>query len=116
MKCSGGEVGSYPTKTRPLISGTEAGLAYVLLERTIYERKEGSNMNATTTTDTVHPIQGSITSSVARSGSLMEAIGAIATVALAIVGLAGVFSVTMASIATIVIGAAILIEGASLTA
>ncbi len=40
----------------------------------------------------------------------MEAIGAIAAIALAIVGLAGVFSNTMAAIATIVIGASILSE------
>lgn len=44
---------------------------------------------------------------------MMEAIGALATIALAIVGLAGVFSPTMASIATIIVGAAILIEGGS---
>ncbi len=44
---------------------------------------------------------------------MMEAVGAFATIALAIVGLAGVFSSTMAAIATIVIGAAILIESGS---
>lgn len=44
-------------------------------------------------------------------GSLMEAVGAIATIALSIVGLAGIFSPTMAAIATIVIGASLLIEG-----
>ncbi|HEV2394699.1 MAG TPA: hypothetical protein VG146_20295 [Verrucomicrobiae bacterium] len=49
----------------------------------------------------------------AAGGSLVEAIGALATIALAIVGLAGVFSPTMAAIATIVIGASILIEGGS---
>ncbi len=40
----------------------------------------------------------------------MEAVGALATIALAIVGLAGVFSNTMAAIATIVIGASVLSE------
>jgi hypothetical protein len=44
------------------------------------------------------------------NGSIMEAFGAIATMALAIVGLAGVFSATMAAIGTIIIGAAILME------
>ncbi len=49
-------------------------------------------------------------------GSMTEAAGAFATIALAIVGLAGVFSGTMAAIATVVIGAAILIESGSLGA
>lgn len=44
-------------------------------------------------------------------GLVGEAIGAIAVIALAIVGLAGEFSFTMAAIATIIIGATILIEG-----
>ena len=47
------------------------------------------------------------------NGSIMEAFGAIATMALAIVGLAGVFSATMAAIGTIIIGAAILMESDS---
>lgn len=46
----------------------------------------------------------------------MEAVGAIATIALAIVGLAGVLRPIMASIATIVIGAALLLEGGSMGA
>ncbi len=49
----------------------------------------------------------------AASGSAMEAFGAMAGIALAIVGLAGVFPSTMAAIATIVLGAAILLEGGS---
>jgi hypothetical protein len=44
-------------------------------------------------------------------GSMMEAVGAIATMALAIVGLAGVLTPTMTAIATIVIGASFLLEG-----
>jgi hypothetical protein len=40
-----------------------------------------------------------------------EAIAAVAVIALAIVGLAGVFSETLAAIATIVLGAGILVEG-----
>jgi len=45
------------------------------------------------------------------TGSVTEGIGAIATIALAIVGLAGVFVNEMAAIATIVIGCVILMEG-----
>lgn len=45
------------------------------------------------------------------SGSMMESVGAIAAIALAIVGLAGVISVTVAAIATIIVGASLLIEG-----
>jgi hypothetical protein len=48
------------------------------------------------------------------TGGAVEGFGAIATIALAIVGLAGVFSTTMAAIAAIVLGAAILFEGGSL--
>src|SRR5262249_7927802 len=44
-------------------------------------------------------------------GSVTEAIGAIGAVVLAIIGLAGILSSLMASIATIVIGAALLMEG-----
>ncbi|HEV2208252.1 MAG TPA: hypothetical protein VG167_05715 [Verrucomicrobiae bacterium] len=46
-------------------------------------------------------------------GSMMEAIGAIATIALAIVGLTGIWPAILASVATIVTGAAFLIEGGS---
>jgi len=44
------------------------------------------------------------------NGTIIEAFGALATLALAIVGLAGVLSGTLAAIATIIIGAAILME------
>jgi hypothetical protein len=44
------------------------------------------------------------------NNSIMEAFGAIATIALAIVGLAGVFSPTMAAIGVIIVGAAVLME------
>ncbi len=50
------------------------------------------------------------------ASSMLEAAAAIAVIALAIVGLAGVFSSTMAAIATIVVGAAVLIQGGTLTA
>lgn len=43
-------------------------------------------------------------------GSILEGFGAIATIALAIVGLAGVFPLTLAAIAAIVVGAATLVE------
>jgi len=49
----------------------------------------------------------------AAGSSTMEAFGALAAIALSIVGLAGVFSALMAAIATIILGAAILIEGGS---
>ena len=45
---------------------------------------------------------------------MMEAFGAIATIVLAIIGLAGVLSLSMAAIATIIMGAAILTESGSL--
>ncbi len=43
--------------------------------------------------------------------SIMEAFGAFATIALAIVGLAGIWPAILAAVATIVVGAAILMEG-----
>ncbi len=43
--------------------------------------------------------------------SIMEAFGALATIALAIVGLAGTWPAILAAVATIVVGAAILMEG-----
>ncbi len=49
-------------------------------------------------------------SSVGTGGSVLEASGGIATIALSIVGLAGIFRPTMAAIATIVLGASILSE------
>lgn len=47
------------------------------------------------------------------AGSALEGFGAVATIALAIVGLAGVLSSTMAAIATIIVGAATVLEGAA---
>jgi hypothetical protein len=49
-------------------------------------------------------------------GAIVESAGAIATIALAIVGLAGVFSLSMAAIATIVLGASMWIEGGAYAA
>jgi hypothetical protein len=46
----------------------------------------------------------------------METIGSIATIALAIVGLSGIWSTVMAAIATIVVGAAFLSEGGAIGA
>jgi hypothetical protein len=48
--------------------------------------------------------------------TLMESIGAIATIALTIAGLTGVYSMTLAAIAMIVLGAAIWIEGGAFVA
>ena len=63
-----------------------------------------------TTTEAIHhPMRETAFKWVA-GGSMVEAIGALATMALAIVGLAGVLSATLASIATIVLAAAILIQ------
>ncbi|HLJ96030.1 MAG TPA: hypothetical protein VKU02_22840 [Gemmataceae bacterium] len=49
-------------------------------------------------------------------GSAVESIGGIATVVLAIVGLAGVFPIYLAAVAAIVLGAALLIQGAAIAA
>src|ERR1051326_8768338 len=49
-------------------------------------------------------------------GSAVEAIGALAAIALAIVGLAGILSTTVAAIATIILGAAILTQGGAFDA
>lgn len=49
------------------------------------------------------------------SASFTEAIGAIGAIVLSIVGLAGILASTLAAIATIVVGAAILVEGGAAT-
>jgi hypothetical protein len=46
---------------------------------------------------------------------MLEGFGALATMALAIIGLAGLFPASMAAIAAIVLGAAILFEGGAVT-
>jgi hypothetical protein len=67
-------------------------------------------MNTTEAHASHNPSDESMTKRV--SGGIMgETIAAIAVIALAIVGLAGVFSETLAAIATIVLGAGILVEG-----
>src|SRR5690242_5352429 len=50
----------------------------------------------------------------AGSGALIDAIGGLATIVLAIIALAGVASGTIVSIATIVFGAALLIHGGAM--
>jgi hypothetical protein len=67
-------------------------------------------MNMTTQTMEHHPTRATAFKWVA-SSSVMAAIVAIAVIALSIVGLARVYPPTMAAIATIIVGAAILIEG-----
>lgn len=47
-------------------------------------------------------------------GSIMESVGAIGAIILAIIGLAGILSDTMAAVTTIVVGAAILMEGGAM--
>jgi hypothetical protein len=54
--------------------------------------------------------EGTILKRIAR-GWLTEAVGAFVTIGVAIIGLAGVLSTTMAAIATIILGATFLIEG-----
>lgn len=63
-----------------------------------------------TTTETIHHPMHEHTFKWVASGSMMEGIGALATMALAIVGLAGLLSATLAAIATIVLGAGILVQ------
>jgi hypothetical protein len=67
-------------------------------------------MNTTTQTMQPHAGRASAFKWLA-AGSVTEAIVAIAIIALSIVGLAGVYSMTMAAIAAIITAAAILIEG-----
>ncbi|HLH52388.1 MAG TPA: hypothetical protein VKY92_02040 [Verrucomicrobiae bacterium] len=67
-------------------------------------------MNATTQPISEHHVHSNSFKWIA-SSSVMEAIVAIAIVALSIVGLAGVNSLLMAAIATIIAGAAVLLEG-----
>jgi len=69
-----------------------------------------------TTTETMHHhLTRETALKWAATGSGMESIEAVATIALAIVGLAGVFSTAMAAIATIVIGVAILTESGAIS-
>ncbi len=72
-------------------------------------------MNATEVQTGYRPAQESIVKTIG-SSAILESIGALATIALAVVGLAGVLSTIMAAIATIVLGAAILIEGGAFAA
>lgn len=66
-------------------------------------------MNGIHASAATHPGEETHAKAIA-GGSLMEAFGAIATVALAIVGLARIWPTTMAAIAAIVVGAATLVE------
>ena len=68
-------------------------------------------MNATTQTMHEHHVHGTSAFRWIASSSVMEAIVAIAVIALSIVGLAGTSPLMMAAIATIIAGAAILLEG-----
>ncbi len=66
-------------------------------------------MNATEAQAGYRPAQEETLRTV-EGAAIMESLGAVATIALAVVGLAGIFSATMAAIATIVLGAAIWVE------
>ncbi len=65
----------------------------------------------TTETQAVHGVTSESLFTEAANRSIAEAIGAIAAVILAVIGLAGLLSNLLAAIATIVIGAGILAEG-----
>jgi hypothetical protein len=67
-------------------------------------------MNTAETHAVREPTIESLLSGIA-GGSITEGIGAVATIALAIVGLAGIYTDIVAAVATIVIGAIILMEG-----
>ena len=70
-------------------------------------------MNATTQTMHQHSPRSSAFKWIA-SGSVMEALVAVAIIALSIIGLSGVDPLLMAAIATIIAGAVILIEGGAM--
>lgn len=67
-------------------------------------------MNSTEAHAMHEPVSETILNRIA-VGSVTEGVGAIAAIALSIVGLAGVYTAQMAAIATIVVGAVILSEG-----
>jgi len=74
-------------------------------------------MNATQVQAGYQPVhQEEVSMRTVAGGALMQSIGALATLALAIAGLAGVFSTTLAAIAAVVLGAAIWMEGGALVA
>jgi hypothetical protein len=70
-------------------------------------------MNVTEVRTGYRPLQDS-TLQTLNGSAVMESIGALVTLALAIVGLAGGIPITMAAIGTIIMGVAILIEGGGL--
>ena len=73
-------------------------------------------MNGTQVHTGYQPVHQEETSTIMTRSALMESIGAFATLVLAIAGLAGGFSTTLAAIATIVLGAAIWMEGGAVFA
>lgn len=73
-------------------------------------------MNTTTVEAGYRPAHEGTPVKTIAGGAILEGIGGIAVIALAIVGLAGVFSTVMAAIATIVLGAAVLVEGGAFAA
>lgn len=73
-------------------------------------------MNGTTVEAGYRPAHEGTSVKTRAGGAVLEGLGGIAVIALAIVGLAGVYSTPMAAIATIVLGAAILVEGGAFAA
>src|SRR5215469_6302546 len=80
----------------------------------LYWKGMVNDMNATEA-QAIHTTADDAVMKRMEGGLLGEAIGSIAVIALAIVGLAGVWSTNLAAIATIILAAAILIEGGVLT-
>jgi hypothetical protein len=77
-------------------------------------RLEEGNLMATTVEG--HPVRDERTAEIVGAGSIAEAVGAAAAIVLAILGLAGTLPLTMASVATIALGAALLFEGGAIAA
>jgi hypothetical protein len=75
------------------------------------KQTQGDKKMNTTETHAVHgPSMEAVLGGIA-ANSITEGIGAIGTIALAVIGLAGLYAYEMAAIATIVIGAVILMQG-----
>ena len=90
----------------------DMGVTRVYIE-VVRERSKDMN-GAQVQADYQSAHQESIVTKTRFGAAMMESIGALATIALGIVGLTGTFSTTIAAIATIVLGAAIWMEGGGL--
>jgi uncharacterized membrane protein HdeD (DUF308 family) len=68
------------------------------------------------TTEATYRLTRGTTLKTLAGGAVLESVGAVATIALAIAGLAGAAPMTLAAIACIILGAAIVIEGGAFAA